>query len=294
MIFAELQGKLGQNHSRAHERMEDVLTSTVFGLLRYLPLDCWLPPLAARVRTGPEFAVAPEWLDVAGIVRCDIKLWQRRSPFGEPDVMLHLFDGQGNLRHLVLIEVKLYSPKSGSAYWVESAADEEPDGEDEGDELAGIDQDQLARYWGFACSELQRLRTAGPGDAAKAPSASLIYLTAHATAPLDELRVSEAAAAKAQGADQPVRLGWLSWFDIWQVAYDGGQRGQGPLPIRDIEKLLSHKGFRRFVGFQAAELQPGTWVRAAARFWRRRSWFTSTRTPPAVSPRFWKSAASQR
>jgi len=294
MIFAELQGKLGQRYSRAHERAEDVLTSSVFGLLRYLPLESWLPPLAARVRTGPEFAVAPEWLDLEDIVRCDIKLWQRRSPFGEPDVVMHLFDAQEKLRHLVLIEVKLYSPKSGSAYRVEPAADAEPDGDDEGEELAGIDRDQLARYWLFACSELQRLRAAGAGDASKPPSASLIYLTAHATAPVDELEVSEAAAAKVQGAEQPVRLGWLSWFDVWQVAYDGGQRGQGPLPIRDIEKLLGHKGFRRFVGFQAVELQVGAWVRTAARFWRRRSWFTLTRIPPAGGPRFWKGAAAQR
>src|SRR4051812_26314321 len=40
MIFAELHGKLGEDYSRAHERAEDLLTSTVFGLLRYLtPAD---------------------------------------------------------------------------------------------------------------------------------------------------------------------------------------------------------------------------------------------------------------
>ena len=37
MIFAELHGKLGTDYSLAHERAEDLLTSSAFQLLRYLP-----------------------------------------------------------------------------------------------------------------------------------------------------------------------------------------------------------------------------------------------------------------
>lgn len=39
MIFAELRGKLSSDYSRAHERGEDLLTSTVFGFLRYFSLS---------------------------------------------------------------------------------------------------------------------------------------------------------------------------------------------------------------------------------------------------------------
>jgi hypothetical protein len=166
------------------------------------------------------------------------------------------------------------------------------DGDEEGDELAGIDQDQLARYWLYACSELQRLRAASTVHIAEEPSISLIYLTAHVTAPVEELKVSEAAAAKLQAADQPIRLAWLSWFDVWQVAHDAGKRGQGWLPARDIEKLLTHKGFRRFVGFEAAGTPHEGWQRVEARFWRRRGWFSITQTPSGGSARFWKRAAS--
>lgn len=290
MIFAELQGKLGQNHSRAHERAEDVLTSTVFGLLRYLPLEAWLVPLLSRVRTDPEFVVSPDWLDATGIVRCDMRLWQRRSPFGEPDVAMRLFDAEGRLRHLLIIEVKLYSPKSGSAHWVEPT-EAELGNEDEASELEGIDQDQLARYWLYTCSELQRLRASHPTDPTDGPTASLIYLTAHVTAPAEELKVSKAAATKQQAADRPIRLAWLSWFDVWQVAYDASQRGQGPLAARDIERLLTHKGFRRFVGFEGAETPQPAWHQATARFWQRRGWFSFTRTPPTGDARFYRRAA---
>ena len=37
MIEAVVRGNLGRNQVWAHERSEDLLTSTVFGLLRYLP-----------------------------------------------------------------------------------------------------------------------------------------------------------------------------------------------------------------------------------------------------------------
>lgn len=293
MIFAELQGKLGQNHSRAHERAEDVLTSTVFGLLRYLPLDAWLAPLLARVRTGPEFAVDPGWLNVTDVSRCDMRLWQRRSPFGEPDVMMRLFDAQGRLRHLLIIEVKLYSPKSGSADWAEPADAEQNEG-DEGSEIEGIDQDQLARYWLYANNELDRLRTSHPTDNAEAPTASLVYLTAHVTAPAEEMEVSEAAAVRLQAADQPIRLAWLSWFDVWRVAYEISKRGQGPLAAHDIERLLTHKGFRQFVGFEGAEAPQPAWFRAPARFWQRRGWFSFNRPAPIGEARFWKHAEPSR
>ena len=78
MIFAELQGKLGQHHSRAHERAEDVLTSTVFGLLRYMPLSDWLGPLAGRIRPiqkhlGPKFPAAqvPQGMPPIGFSHSD-------------------------------------------------------------------------------------------------------------------------------------------------------------------------------------------------------------------------------
>ena len=287
MIFAELQGKLGQNHSRAHERAEDVLTSTVFGLLRYLKLTDWLMPLAGRIRPiqeerGPNFPPDGTWLDVSGVARCDLVLWQRRSPHGEPDVLLWLRDAQGALLHLVVIEVKLYSPKSGSASYVSVDADDE----DSGEQLAGIDKDQLVRYWRFACEELARAHAANKAEKPNAPppAPSLVYLTAHATAPSKELLISLAAGGTA------MRLGWLSWFDVWQVVHKAAKT-PGSLPAADLTALLEHKGFRQFMGFRNPTGQPSS---ENARFWRRRDWFSSPQLRPLGSARFWNVTGSSR
>ena len=120
----------------------------------------------------------------------------------------------------VLVEAKLYAPKSGSAG---------PEIGDKADEETP-DPDQLVKYW----QGLQRyVRPSEPC------STWIVYLTAHSSAPLGEL-------ADALKRLPSMRLGWLSWFDVFDVvnACDG-------LPARDLATLLEHKGFRGFSGFAA-------------------------------------------
>lgn len=50
MLFAERHGKLGRDGSLAHDRAEDLLTSTAFQLLRYLPPHDGLFAVLNRVR----------------------------------------------------------------------------------------------------------------------------------------------------------------------------------------------------------------------------------------------------
>lgn len=294
MIFAEVHGKLGQHHSRAHERAEDLLTSTVFGLLRYLPLQAWLSALAGRVRPieekrGPRFPADASWLDTSAVVRCKLDLWRSRRPHGEPDVLLSLYDDKEQLRHLLLIEVKLYSPKSGTAKVVKSTADADEEAEEqiveEEEQLADIDKDQLVRYWRYLRDELaeEQAKRAGPPASTPPICASLVYLTAHVTPPADELLVS----LKAAGSD--MRLGWLSWFDVWQVVHQIAAQEQS-LPAQDLEALLSHKGFRCFVGFGGTATGASAWIQSSPRFWRNRRWFGQQQAVPAGRAKFWKSA----
>lgn len=220
---------------------------------------------------------------------CDVVLWQRRSPHGEPDVLLWLRDAQGGLVHLVVIEVKLYSPKSGSASYVSVNADDEDseaDDEDSEEQLAGIDKDQLVRYWRFACEEVARAHAVDKARKpdASPPAVSLVYLTAHATAPSNDLLISLAAGGSG------MRLGWLSWFDVWQVVHKAAQP-PGSLPAADLTALLEHKGFRRFMGFRNPTSQPSV---ESARFWRRRSWFCTPQLRPFGNPRFWNATGSSR
>src|ERR1700728_218161 len=97
MLFAERHGKLGRDGSRAHDRAEDLLTSTTFQLLRYLPLDVGLLAILRRVRAvGADGIIAstlPSWLELDRVTVAEYEFWPRWSGFGEPDVVVHLFAG---------------------------------------------------------------------------------------------------------------------------------------------------------------------------------------------------------
>ncbi len=245
MIFAELRGKLGVDYSRAHERAEDLLTSTVFGLLRYLtPADGLLAILQrarpVRVEDGTiEARPDPNWLEVGLVADVGVEFWPYWPGYGEPDVLLTLRDRAGQPVSLVLIEAKLHSPKSGRAGV-----------DDELTEEGAADPDQLVRYW----RGLQVL----PGF----PSIPrhLVYLTKHGAAPAGELAESVRRAPE-------MRLAWLSWRDIWAVADSAAGTS---LPAADLAQLLAYKGLKNFNGFGAVPWQP----HPASHFWRRHGWFT--------------------
>ncbi|HUX02753.1 MAG TPA: hypothetical protein VMY35_17460, partial [Phycisphaerae bacterium] len=56
MIEADLRGKLGRDASLAHDRAEDLLTSTVFGVLRYIPERTGVFPALMRSRHAMPMA----------------------------------------------------------------------------------------------------------------------------------------------------------------------------------------------------------------------------------------------
>ena len=242
MIFADIHGKLGAEGQRAHERSEDLLTSTAFGLLRYLPFEIGIGALLRRVRVMHfndgllTCTLKPDWIVSSGGL-AGLEFWPRLPGFGEPDLRLTLDRG----RHVVLIEVKLYSGKSQIA--------EQSDEDDEA--LATnalveekLDPDQLARYHKGQRREL-----------AANVELSIIYLTAHAVPPEADLTDSL--------KHGPMRLGWLSWRDVWAVAEDAKRATTTDGPAADLARLLRHKGFSEFAGFDgAAPPLPDT-----GRFW---------------------------
>jgi hypothetical protein len=78
MVEAELRGKLGAAGTRAHDRAEDLLTSTVFGLLRYLPLKEGLLSLLGRARPvrlgegGFEVKAEPGWIGGDSVTQAEL------------------------------------------------------------------------------------------------------------------------------------------------------------------------------------------------------------------------------
>lgn len=108
MTIAELHGKISDTGSNLSERMEDLLTSDIFGCMRYLPAHKALIPFLRTARsfhsntlTVPDRTIRVHysfwpWLKLPGRIAC------------QPDVILGLETEEQHI-HLVLVEAKYYS-----------------------------------------------------------------------------------------------------------------------------------------------------------------------------------------
>lgn len=186
MLQALLRGKL----SYVQENAEDILTSSVFGLLSYLPPDEGLIPLLRLAQRKDSRRV--EWL-LGPLQILQIEFWPtyRDGPDGwlEPDVMIWVQDANGQ-KHLVLIEVKLWSGKS-----VVQRQDASSLG------------DQLAREWSLLA------RLCEHGDAIPL----LLFVTADRLYPSIEVQESEqeySSKLPTLSATYPFTCSWISWLQV--------------------------------------------------------------------------------
>src|SRR4051812_38742033 len=97
MIDADLRGKLSRDGTNAHSRSEDLLTSTVFGLLRYISpaagmievmrrvRRAWHDPADGTTRCDPSGTV---WLELAVAAGYDVHYWPRFGRWGQPDLLI--------------------------------------------------------------------------------------------------------------------------------------------------------------------------------------------------------------
>jgi len=108
MTVAEAHGKISEAGTNLSERMEDLLTSDIFGCMRYLPALKGLIPFLRRACSfhGNTLTVPDKitkvhysfwpWLQLPGRISC------------EPDVVLGL-ETEGRQVYLVMVEAKYYS-----------------------------------------------------------------------------------------------------------------------------------------------------------------------------------------
>ena len=230
MTIAEIRGKISRSGSNLSDRMEDLLTSDVFGPLRYLPfaegLLCVLGK--AKLYTDPDTTldakIGADFSDCTD--EPEVCFWLRMEN-SEPDVLIKWGS------HLVMIEAKYLSGKSGDS--------------DSGDAESAT-PDQLAR-------EFHDLL----GYKGKFPNRTLIYLTAHSTLPQDDLESSCKAVGKESEENKKKfeqNTYWLSWFDVRNAVEDLSGKQKDPhreLVLADISCLLHQKGFRGFEGFGKIE-----------------------------------------
>jgi hypothetical protein len=109
MLKAQLHGKL----SREEERLEDLLTSNVFGTFSYFPPQELLIPFLSQAEN-----LQGERLALEDFAEAEIEFWPWMEEAGcnpaEPDVNI-VFTTEEDRRSAILIEAKLYSGKSSAA-----------------------------------------------------------------------------------------------------------------------------------------------------------------------------------
>lgn len=155
MIQVVLKGK-----SLGYEYTEDILTSTVFGNLRYIRPDLVLIPFIESAFLYNEARTTLwEKLNIAGIeLRCFQKVeyifWAWNQNYGEPDLILIFRDHIHGLDDLlIVVEVKFKSKKSGTD-----------------------ENDQLARYFEAIHNNMESFTELSVSDF-KGEKGYIVYLT---------------------------------------------------------------------------------------------------------------------
>ena len=249
MTIAEIHGKISSSGSNLSDRLEDLLTSDVFGPLRYLPFADGFQHILREARTihGKRLIVGePKYTSLVCFwrkshFRPKVRFW-RKLQKSEPDVVIECGD------HLLLVEAKYLSGKSGES--------------------------QLAR-------EFSDLMTY-PGTFSER---SLVYLTAHRTMPESDITNSynadrdQAVCKRPDYAEKYEKSTyWLSWFEVRRVIENLSkkQSGEKRLILKDIVRLLRKKGFRGFEGFCKQQMETSVAV-VGFLFYKRKVGFAGVR-----------------
>ena len=230
MTIAEIRGKLSSSGSNISDRREDLLTSDVFGCLRYLPFEKGFQKILTQAQL---------YIDQKKLLciknsdeNVSVEFWPRLENNSEPDVLIRNGD------HLIMIEVKYLSGKSGHY---------EPN-QDSEDSMEAASSDQLARLFRGLLS-----------DKSNYSRCSLIYLTAHRILPkkdiedgykeLDEL-------SDDTRHEYKDNVYWLSWFEVYKTVgrlLDESSEIQDKfwrIVLSDVKELLNRKSLRQFEGFK--------------------------------------------
>lgn len=226
MVMAELYGKISRSGSNISDRSEDLLTSDVFGALRYLPPNEGLIPILCAAKSFSD----SECLEFGeGEVLKETLFWNRLTK-SEPDVIV-VFE-----KTIVFIEVKYLSSKSGHySEELESTIN-----------LEAASSDQLYREF----EDLHNYK-------GKFERRFLIYLSAHRKMPVEDIRSGSRAISVLNAKLAllfEMNTFWLSWYDIYTTVQQLITDQKNPYLIQvllDIKNLLFKKGFRYFQGYRS-------------------------------------------
>ena len=206
--------------------MEDLLTSNVFGLWRYLPAELGLLQLLETAKNcegqgiGMPYEVAETHLDFWPWLR------EGASKGCEPDVLIDLVGSDGK-KCLVLIEAKHLSGKSSIA----TNVTDEP-----------LPTDQLAR-------EMLNLRLLAQRNSAD--SHALVYVTSDAGLPIKDLSDAITELTDKTGVGSADQFYWTSWRVLPQILRAVELSARDPVEkklVGDLRMILDQMGLDYFRG----------------------------------------------
>ncbi|SDT10364.1 hypothetical protein SAMN05444162_3093 [Paenibacillaceae bacterium GAS479] len=242
MIQAQLHGKAPSELTWS----EDILTSSVFGLLKYLST----PNITARFLSGAvskEFTPLLLYEEIGDIEDIEYYFWPRLKRC-EPDLAIVLH-GKGGT-HLVGVEAKYFSGKSNT----------EIQSEDDMSFKEPYVMDQLAKQLeDFYCAVAE-----GKFDKSRPiQSVSLVYLTLQTFLPIQEIQDSLDSLERNGILEAGLRrLYWLSWKSLYAQldCPEGGPTKADQLIIQDLRALLARKDLHGFLGYNIIEVSQLDWT----------------------------------
>ena len=212
MLQAQLRGKL----SRKEEDMEDLLTSNVFGSIKYVSLSEGLAPILASsedMNGNKGIQLLQE------IAEAHYEFWPRLKEQEcnacEPDVLIRV-KFANDRKALLLIEAKYHSDKS-------SFADENVS-----------PRDQLACEW-------HNLARRGEIEHALP---ILLYVTADLAFPVEDIRASQEE-LRSKGLPE-MTVFWVSWRRIYSLFSSVREE----TILKDLSKVLQRAGLTFYEGRQ--------------------------------------------
>ena len=225
MFIAQIRNKL----TRKEEQMEDLLTSNVFGLWRYLPAELGLLQLLETAKNCEGQGI-PMPYEVAE-THLDFWPWLREgaSKGCEPDVLIDLVGSDGK-KCLVLIEAKHLSGKSSIA----TNVTDEP-----------LPTDQLAR-------EMLNLRLLAQRNSAD--SHALVYVTSDAGLPIKDLSNAITELTDKTGVGSADQFYWTSWRVLPQILRAVELSARDPVEkklVGNLRIILDQMGLDYFRGISS-------------------------------------------
>lgn len=206
--------------------MEDLLTSNVFGLWRYLSPDMGLLQFLGTARNLGE-----QQLQLATpITEAKLNFWpwlhEPNAKGAEPDVLISLLGSEGQ-NCLVLIESKYLSGKSS-----------QPNEED-------LPNDQLAK-------EMLNLRSIA--ERSSADAYALVYVTAHGAIPSKDIEEAADELKEKTGDGSIEQFYWTTWRRLPQILDDVVHLARNSVEkglIDDLATILNSLGLTFFQGFDS-------------------------------------------